>query len=120
MLSIRCFLCGQAVDVRTDRNGKRYFVCDPCGVQCFIRRAAGMERLDKLVAEMGRRAAVFEQGGCTLYEAQSILAAIDGLRAEIKRLEPHTGWFGDEALIQARRALEKRLNRFLKQLEQLP
>jgi hypothetical protein len=119
-MTIFCFLCGKPVDVRRDRNDKRYFVCDPCGVQCFVRRAAGIDRLERLTDAMAIRSAVFEQGGVTLYQAQSILSAIDGLRAEITRLEPHTGWFGDEALIQARRALEKRLNRFLKQLEELP
>lgn len=121
MSSIPCFLCGKASELRAGRNGKRYFICDPCGVQCFIRRAAGLERLDRLVAELAIRAAIFEQGGRALYEAQALLRQIDGVRAEIKRLDPLTGWLtGDEKLIQAKQALQKRLDHLIKQLERLP
>lgn len=121
MASLPCFLCGKSLALRADRNGKSYFICDPCGVQCFIRRAAGLERLERLTADLAKRAAIFERGGRTLYEVQSILAEVDGLRAEIKRLDPVTGWLtGDEKSIRAKQALQKRVDRLIQQLERLP
>ena len=48
MDKIPCFLCGKKLSVRTDKNGKLYLICDPCGSQHFIRRKQGMERLAEL------------------------------------------------------------------------
>src|SRR5206468_3161659 len=37
MAKIPCFLCSQEIRQRKDKNQKPYFICDPCGVQIFIR-----------------------------------------------------------------------------------
>ena len=47
-----CILCGEKLDQRTDKNGKFYFVCDPCGTQFFIRRTQGKEKLKELFREL--------------------------------------------------------------------
>src|SRR5207245_3600249 len=39
-------LCGIGLDIRSSKkNGKPYCICDPCGVQLFIRRKEGINRL---------------------------------------------------------------------------
>jgi hypothetical protein len=43
--TLPCSLCARLLDQRADKNGKPYFVCDPCGTQFFVRGAAGRERL---------------------------------------------------------------------------
>ena len=40
-----CFLCGEMVQIKLTKNTKPYFICDPCGVQAFIRRKEGIARL---------------------------------------------------------------------------
>jgi hypothetical protein len=47
-----CPVCGEIRHVRTTRRGKPYLHCDPCGVQLFIRGQAGIERFEKLLADV--------------------------------------------------------------------
>ncbi len=42
---IECFLCGRELPVKLAKTGKPYFICDPCGVQAFVRRQEGIARL---------------------------------------------------------------------------
>jgi DNA-directed RNA polymerase subunit RPC12/RpoP len=49
---IRCFLCAENLDQRTSDKGKPYFVCDACGVQIFIRKKQGIERLQNFVSQV--------------------------------------------------------------------
>jgi len=44
-----CPVCTAPQDVRTDKNGKPYLHCDPCGVQFFVRRRAGIAELEQLL-----------------------------------------------------------------------
>lgn len=62
-----CPVCTQPREVRVTKKGKPYLVCDPCGVQVFIRGPAGIAEFDRLceqacpegivprLQEMGRR-----------------------------------------------------------------
>lgn len=42
---VKCFLCGRALPVKVDRNGKLYLVCVHCKVQTFIRAQPGLDLL---------------------------------------------------------------------------
>lgn len=44
-----CPLCSRPLEVRTDRSGKPYCVCNSCGHQWFIRGKRGIERLRRLL-----------------------------------------------------------------------
>jgi hypothetical protein len=113
-----CVLCGKSLEKRTDRDGKPYFVCDPCGIQFFIRRAAGIERLEALLAELGRRDALFNRTDGALFEVQSLLRELEGLSKEISRLDEKAGWFFvDEEAARARDALKVRHEGVFKRLE---
>src|SRR5216683_1237894 len=46
-----CCVCGEAREVRTTKKGKPYMICDPCGVQMFVRVETGIRRFEQLVAE---------------------------------------------------------------------
>lgn len=35
--------------MHTDKRGKRYVICNRCGVQLFVRLAAGIERFEQLI-----------------------------------------------------------------------
>jgi len=48
-----CPVCTEPREVRITRKKKPYLVCDPCGVQLFIRGAAGISQFDGLVERAG-------------------------------------------------------------------
>ncbi len=49
-----CPVCSTACDVRISKKNKPYVVCDPCGIQCFIRGPAGIESFNRLVDRANR------------------------------------------------------------------
>lgn len=115
-----CILCGKNLDQRTDKNGKPYFTCDPCGTQFFIRRKRGMEKLEELIRELNKRGLAIAQRAQSLYEIQAILSEIDGLKSEIEKLDSQIGFlFVDEDKVQARKSLKTRLQGLLMELEEI-
>src|SRR5882672_2687488 len=46
-----CCVCGEGREVRTTKKGKPYMICDPCGVQMFVRVETGIRRFELLVAD---------------------------------------------------------------------
>ena len=49
--TVKYFLCGRWPDVRISKKGRPYFICDPCGMQVFVRGNKGIERLKEKVRE---------------------------------------------------------------------
>ena len=44
-----CPVCTDPREVRQTKKGKPYLVCDPCGIQVFIRGPAGIEAFERLI-----------------------------------------------------------------------
>ena len=117
MATIPCFLCGKTVTSRIDKNQKPYFVCDPCGLQAFIRRKAGIERLEQLSSAISERQLRINAHTITLFEIRGILTEIEGVKNEIEKLDAEIGiLFRDQDKLSARKSLEKRLANLLDQL----
>lgn len=120
MDSIPCFLCGAELTVRTDKNGKFYLICDPCGSQHFIRRKPGMERLVELGRYSYQQKTELAARMKRLLLLQAYLQEIDTLKKEIQRLGAEAGIiFRDEEKLRARDALQKRLDFLLTELERV-
>ena len=66
MSALPCTLCGKRLPKRIDKNGKPYFVCDPCGSQQFIRRAQGIENLNELIQVLGKKDFPFREHALVL------------------------------------------------------
>ena len=47
-----CPVCTQAREVRFTKKDKPYLVCDPCGVQVFVRGIAGIEEFRRLTEKV--------------------------------------------------------------------
>ena len=45
-----CPVCTEPREVRDTKKAKPYLVCDPCGVQMFVRNGSGIEQFNALVA----------------------------------------------------------------------
>jgi len=57
-----CPLCGEGLDVRESKKGKPYVICNPCGVQLFVRADKGIRTFEQLIekAESGNTWAKIE------------------------------------------------------------
>jgi len=79
---IPCFLCGEEIEIKNSKKGKPYFICDPCGLQAFIRRDKGIERL-KTWMEEGERE-FKKRNGNGLLELVKQIEALEAKRKEIE------------------------------------
>ena len=105
MGSIPCFLCGAQLRLRTDKNSKVYVICDPCGLQAFVRRKQGMARLKLLQSSLDRTALTRKPD--TLFRIQAILQEIEDLKKEIRRINSWLTFqffFPDPDVVRARDA----------------
>ena len=71
-----CPLCGRGLDVRQTKKDKPYVICDPCGVQMFIRGKAGMACFEQLVSQA---------------EGRNIWKRLDDLQGRYQRECPKCG-----------------------------
>jgi len=120
MSAIPCLLCGKRLNKRIDKNGKPYFVCDPCGVQMFIRRPQGIENLSELIQTLGKKDLPFREHALVLYEIQAILGEIRGLRKELDGLDSIFDLFSNnKEKKRTRKLLESRIDNLFSRLEQI-
>ena len=120
MQFLPCFLCGARLEKRTDKNGKPYFVCNPCGIQLFVRREHGIKLLDTLLRNSAKNEIPFKQRAEELARIQAILTEINGTKAQIERLESQTGFlFPDEDKLRACKLLKTKLENLFKELQQI-
>ncbi len=115
---IPCFLCGKELGKRTDKNEKPYFVCDPCGMQIFIRRKQGIDNLQHLMATLRTHELPMRVHAETLFNIKAILQELDGIEHEIKKLDGSIGFFSEDKLKKrARTSLQTRQKALLIELE---
>lgn len=121
MATIPCFLCGEKISKRTDKHSKPYFVCDPCGVQIFIRRKQGINNLADLIAKLKLHDFRFQEHTYVLCEIQAVLAEMRGIKKEIKNIEGKFVWSDEEEEEKDRvlKPLNARITVLLSQLDRL-
>jgi len=111
-----CLLCGNKLEKRTDKNGKPYFVCDPCGIQLFVRRKQGIGLLEEVFRNIRRAAIPFRVHAKNLHEIRALIKEIGEVKTEINKI----GFFflSDEET-RIRNALKTRLDNLLSQLDEM-
>ncbi len=120
MAFLPCFLCGASLDKRTDKNRKPYFICNPCGIQLFVRRPHGIDLLEQLLRDAARNEIPFKQRAEQVYKIQALLTEIDGVKKQIERLQSQMKFlFRDEDKVRACNLLKTKLENLFKELEQL-
>ena len=50
-----CPVCDQGLEIRETKKDKPYVVCDPCGMQLFVRNETGISRFERLVNSAEQR-----------------------------------------------------------------
>jgi hypothetical protein len=117
---IPCFLCSQKLEQRTDKHDKPYFVCDPCGVQTFVRGRQGIENLAELIATLREHDFPFQEHAAVLFEIQALLTEIRGVKKEIEKLDSVFDIFSsDTHKKRARELLHQRIETLLERLERI-
>jgi DNA-directed RNA polymerase subunit RPC12/RpoP len=120
MAKIPCFLCSQELRQRKDKNDKPYFICDPCGMQIFVRGRQGIENLKELIATLQQHDFPFREHARVLHEIQAVLTEIRGLKKELKKLDGVLNIFSDdENKERSRELLNMRIENLLLRLEQI-
>jgi hypothetical protein len=115
-----CVLCGANLEKRTDKNHKPYFVCNPCGIQFWVRKQHGIELLDKLLRDAAKNEIPFKQRAEELYKIQALLTAINGIKQQIDRVESQENlFFPDQDSVRACKLLKIKLDNLFKELEEL-
>ena|SRR5713101_5110939 len=108
-----CVLCLRKLEKRTTKNGKPYFVCDPCGIQLFVRRKRGIERLEEFFRNAEKAEIPFKQHAQNFYKMQAILKEIDDVKTEMKKTESF--WPSDDQR-RTRNLLKTRVDNLFFQL----
>ncbi len=49
-----CCVCREPREVRATKKGKPYMICDPCGMQMFVRVETGIRRFEAMVEAADR------------------------------------------------------------------
>ena len=121
MQYVPCLLCGAKLEKRTDKNRKPYFVCNPCGIQFFIRRQHGIELLEDLLRNIAKHEIPFKQQADQIYQIQALLTEINGIKQQIERLESQSGrlFFRDQDKVRACNLLKIKLSNLFRELEQI-
>ncbi len=117
---IPCFLCSQELQQRIDKRNHPYFVCDPCGVQIFVRGRQGIKNLARLIAILRERDFPFREHAGVLHEIQAVLTEIRGVEEEIEKLDSMFAVFTDnKRKKRTRQLLNRRIETLLDRLEQI-
>ena len=123
MAKIPCFLCSQEMRLRRDKHDKPYFVCDPCGMQIFVRGRHGIANLTQLIETLREREFPFREHARVLYEIQAVLTEIRGLEKEIEKIDSVFDVFATDRYkndkTRARRSLNARIENLLSQLDRI-
>jgi hypothetical protein len=121
MTILPCLLCGDDLNERRDKHQKPYFVCNPCGVQLFVRRPQGAENLRRLIETLQGRDLPMRAHARTLFVISAILQELNGLEHELEKLERSIGFFStpSEENTRAQELLKKRMQTLLDDLERI-
>src|SRR5258708_1554557 len=121
MTTIPCLLCAAKIKRRKDKHGKPYFVCDPCGVQLFIRRKQGIDNLAELIAKLKLHDFRFHEHTYVLCEIQAVLAEMRGIKKEIKAIEDEFFLIEEDNEDKARvlKPLNARIENLLTHIDQI-
>jgi hypothetical protein len=120
MAYLPCFLCGAKLEKRTDKNRKPYFVCNPCGIQLFVRREHGIDRLEKLIRDCEKNEIPFRQRAQEIFKIQALLTEITEIKKQLDRMKSQISLlFPDRDKVRARNLLNTKLENLFLQLKEI-
>ena len=119
MPALPCFLCGSRLGERIDKNGKPYFICDPCGIQLWVRRKNGIEKLRTLMSELETQEIHLHARSPEFLHVLAILNEISAIKNEIRKIDNDVFLFASEQQSAARNAFQKQIDHLVAELQLL-
>ena len=111
-----CFLCGDMVEIKYSKRQKPYLVCNPCGVQVFIRGKSGIAKLEKWKNVSASQI----QLDCQQLKTLALVGQLNQLKEQLKiakdNADAWAGFFGDNP---AADAIEKEIKTIENQLREI-
>lgn len=109
--NIPCFLCGDFQKIKLSKTNKPYFICDSCGIQAFIRKTEGVNRLNNLISDPALYKKIYLLGS---FLENSVLLKI---KERIKLIKEELANFAFYLISSKDIEMEKALKSKLKRLE---
>ena len=110
---IPCFLCGVSISVRYSKTSRPYFICDPCGLQAFVRREKGIRALNGIIEELNGPGSKIKRRAKDCFELLSLVSQYREIQMQLTGIEKEKGWdgfiAGEEELISTELKLKNEL-----------
>jgi CxxC motif-containing protein len=104
-------------ELRLSKKAKPYFICDPCGVQAFIRKETGVQRLKGILGPIQELPETIKSPNKVL-ESIKLIEELRGKYTEIENQEGITDLFiTDESRELQKAALQAEIIRVEKRLK---
>ena len=116
---VPCFLCGNFREVRKSKREKPYIVCDPCGVQIFIRRETGIELLNGLIISISRNKTSFFFPSIGDPRLLALVNRMEQLQAKREELNSQVGIFNWEGSNKGKNVAIKALDGEIERLQKV-
>jgi DNA-directed RNA polymerase subunit RPC12/RpoP len=117
MAFLPCILCSDKLEKRTSKRAKPYFVCERCGIQLFVRRKEGIEKLEEFFRNAEKAQISYTRHAQSFHEMQAVLQEISDVQLEINKIGLSHVFSLEQSRI--RDAFLKRKENLLLHLEQL-
>ena len=118
-----CFLCGNGLEVKLSKKNKPYFICEPCGIQVFIRREKGRTLLYQLLESLGKNTVNMAGAAGRTLDVLALVNRLAHLKAKVQEMQDRQGFWesmtGEGSLATAERALRREIAQIEAQLESL-
>ena len=118
---IPCFLCGNGLRVKNSKRNKPYFICEPCGVQVFVRRESGILKLKALLLSISKSAVNYPGAQARTTDLIAQTNRLAELKAKLKEIQNKQGLWefltGDGSLALAEKAIKQEIETIEDQLK---
>ncbi len=120
---IPCFLCGKTLNVKLTKNSKPYFICDPCGLQVFIRSKPGIRIIKQLVCSIKENKREFLNMEDSHYEVVTLISNLSELQNSLDQIKENRSLIdfisSDSESAVAEKTIEKQITRINNRLKEL-
>ncbi len=82
--SLPCFLCGKTLRIKISKSDKPYFICNPCGLQAFVRYGPGVRRLKQLLYDLEESGGKFLSLNDSSFKTLSLISRLSDLNAKLE------------------------------------
>jgi hypothetical protein len=107
--------------IKQSKKQKPYFVCEPCGVQVFVRRETGIALLNNLLQSLGKNTVNTHGATGQVFDVLATVNRLAQLKAKLCEIQDKQGFMesltGEGSLALAEKAVKKEIAKMEVQLK---